>query len=87
FLVFDAAVAANLTLLAALGIAGSVIGAYYYLRIIKTIYFDKPSGELAQGRSVLDFSIITVCAALIVLGYLLNAPLGTASAAAAASLF
>jgi NADH-quinone oxidoreductase subunit N len=87
FLVFDAAVAAHLTLLAALGIAASVIGAFYYLKVIKTMYFDAPSGEIAQGRNVLDFSIITLCAAIIVLGYLLNAPLGTASAAAAASLF
>jgi len=87
FLVFDAAVAAHLTLLAALGIAASVIGAFYYLKIIKTMYFDAPSGELARGRNPLDFSIITLCAAVIVLGYLLNAPLGRASAAAAASLF
>jgi len=87
FLVFDAAVAADLTLLAALGIAASVIGAFYYLKIIKTMYFDAPSGELAQGRNVLDFSIIWACAAVIVFGYLLNPLLDSASAAAAASLF
>jgi NADH-quinone oxidoreductase subunit N len=87
FLVFDAAVAAHLTLLAALGIAASVIGAFYYLKIIKTMYFDAPSGELARGRNPVDFSIITACAVVIVLGYLLNPLLGSASAAAAASLF
>ncbi len=87
FLVFDAAVAAHLTLLAAIGIAASVIGAFYYLKIIKTIYFDAPSGQLAPGRSPLDFSIITVCAAVIVLGYLLNPVLAQTSAAAAAALF
>lgn len=87
FLVFDAAVAAHLTLLAALGIAASTIGAFYYLKIVKTMYFDAPSGELAQGRAPIDFGLITVCATVIVLGYLLNPVLGDASAAAAASLF
>ena len=87
FLVFDAAVGADLLPLAAIGIAGSVIGAFYYLKVIKTIYFDAPSGELAESRSMLDFSIITVCAAVVVLGYLLNPLLGNASAAAAAALF
>ncbi len=61
-----------------------MIGAFYYLKIIKTMYFDAPSGELAQGRNPVDFSIITACAAVIVLGYLLNPLLGSASAAAAA---
>ncbi len=87
FLVFDAAVGANLTALAALGIAASVIGAFYYLRIIKTIYFDPPAEGFAEDRSLLDYGIITLCAAVIVLGYLLNPLLGQASAAAAASLF
>ena len=87
FLVFDAAVGAHLTLLAAIGIAASVIGAFYYLKIIKTMYFDAPSGELARGRSPVDFSIITACAVVIVFGYLLNPLLGSASTAAAASLF
>jgi len=87
FLVFDAAVAANLTALAAIGIASSVIGAFYYLKVIKTMYFDKPAEELVAQRSPLDFGIITICAAVIVLGYLLNPVLGEASAAAAAALF
>jgi NADH-quinone oxidoreductase subunit N len=87
FLVFDAAVAANLTLLAAVGIAASVIGAYYYLRIIKTIYFDAPTGTYGGTRSVLDYGIITACALVIVFGYLLNSPLDAASALAAAALF
>jgi NADH-quinone oxidoreductase subunit N len=87
FLVFDAAVGAGLTPLAAIGIAASVIGAFYYLKIIKTIYFDAPAEGYAQERSPLDYSIITVCAAVIVLGYLLNPLLDLASAAAAASLF
>ncbi|MBT2185497.1 NADH-quinone oxidoreductase subunit NuoN [Sphingobium nicotianae] len=87
FLVFDAAVAEGMTGLAAIGIASSVIGAFYYLRIVKTIYFDAPAEGFAEARSPIDYGIMTLCAAVIVLGYLLNPLLGSASAAAAASLF
>jgi NADH-quinone oxidoreductase subunit N len=87
FLVFDAAVAANLTLLAAIGIASSVIGAFYYLKIIKTMYFDAPAEGYSREGSAVDYSIITLCAAVIVFGYLLNPVLGAASSAAAHSLF
>jgi len=87
FLVFDAAIAANLFPLAVLGVVGSVVAAFYYLKVIKTICLDPPSGELAASRSLLDSSIIWLCAAVVVLGYLLNPALGQASAAAAAALF
>jgi NADH-quinone oxidoreductase subunit N len=88
FLVFDAAVAANLTALAAFGIAASVIGAFYYLKIVKTMYFDAPAGEgFSPVRSALDYGIIALCAVVIVFGYLLNPVLDSASAAAAAALF
>jgi NADH-quinone oxidoreductase subunit N len=87
FLVFDAAVAAGLTGLAVFGIAASVIGAFYYLKIIKTIYFDEPAAEYAPGGSIVENAIMTACAAVIVLGYLLNPLLDSASAAAAAALF
>jgi NADH-quinone oxidoreductase subunit N len=87
FLVFDAAVAAGLTGLAVFGIAASVIGAFYYLKIIKTMYFDEPAAAYATGTSIVENGIITVCAVVIVLGYLLNPVLDSASAAAAAALF
>ncbi|MDR7153944.1 NADH-quinone oxidoreductase subunit N [Sphingobium xenophagum] len=87
FLVFDAAVAAGLTALAAVGIAASVIGAFYYLKIIKTIYFDEPAAAYEAKGGAVENIILTACAAVIVLGYLLNPMLDQASAAAAASLF
>ncbi|MBB4641528.1 NADH-quinone oxidoreductase subunit NuoN [Rhizorhapis suberifaciens] len=87
FLVFDAAVGAGLTALAAIGIAASVIGAFYYLKIIKTMYFDEPAPEYARSTSLVENGIITVCAAVIVLGYLLNPMLDSATAAAAQALF
>ncbi len=41
--VFMAAVKAGLWVLAILGVIASVVGAYYYLRIIKLMYFDEPA--------------------------------------------
>ena len=87
FLVFDAAVAAGLTALAAFGIAASVIGAFYYLKIIKTMYFDEPAGAYEARGGAVENIILTACAVVIVVGYLLNPMLDKASAAAAASLF
>ena len=40
FYIFTAALKADLVLLAVLGLVSSVISAYYYLRIIKVMYFD-----------------------------------------------
>ncbi|ETI63412.1 NADH:ubiquinone oxidoreductase subunit N [Sphingobium sp. C100] len=87
FLVFDAAVAAGMTALAAFGIAASVIGAFYYLKIIKTMYFDEPAAAYEAKGGAVENIILTACAVVIVLGYLLNPLLDQASAAAAASLF
>ncbi|MBA4754342.1 MAG: NADH-quinone oxidoreductase subunit NuoN [Sphingobium sp.] len=87
FLVFDAAVASGLTALAAFGIAASVIGAFYYLKIIKTIYFDEPTGAYEAKGGAVENIVLTACAVVIVMGYLLNPLLDQASAAAAASLF
>ena len=87
FLVFDAAVAAGLTALAAFGITASVIGAFYYLKIIKTMYFDEPTAAYEAKGGPVENIILTACAVVIVLGYLLNPLLDQASAAAAASLF
>lgn len=42
-LVFKAAVDAGLYTLAVVGVLASVVGAYYYLRIIKLMYFDDPA--------------------------------------------
>lgn len=87
FLVFDAAVAADLTALAAFGIAASVIGAFYYLKIIKTIYFDEPAAAYEAKGGAVENVVLSACAVVIVFGYLLNPVLDMASAAAAAALF
>ncbi|HEX7821494.1 MAG TPA: NADH-quinone oxidoreductase subunit NuoN [Sphingobium sp.] len=87
FLVFDAAVGAGFTGLAAFGIAASVIGAFYYLKVIKTMYFDPPAEAYEARSSTIEYVLMTVAASVIVVGYLFNPLLDRASAAAAASLF
>jgi NADH-quinone oxidoreductase subunit N len=86
--VFDAAVRADLTWLAAVGIATSVIGAYYYLRIVKTMYFDEAASPFAPTRDLAQ-SVLIALAALFVspLGMLALAPLSRAAGNAASSLF
>lgn len=88
FLVFDAAVAADMTLLAAIGIAASVIGAFYYLKIVKTMYFDEPAAEFANFGRNSETVLIGLCAlAVSPLGYLAIPLLGGATQAAAKALF
>ncbi|HYN45073.1 MAG TPA: NADH-quinone oxidoreductase subunit NuoN [Allosphingosinicella sp.] len=88
FLVFDAAVAANLTWLAAVAIATSVIGAYYYIMIVKLIYFDEPAPAFAETREPVG-AVLIFAAALFVspLGYLAIRYLGPATTHAAQALF
>jgi NADH-quinone oxidoreductase subunit N len=43
--VLDAVVSVDLTWLALVGVFFSIIGAFYYIRVIKLIYFDKPTDE------------------------------------------
>src|SRR6267154_133359 len=45
FYVFSAAINAGLFTLAVVGVLASVVGAYYYLVIVKTMYFDEPGKE------------------------------------------
>ena len=87
FAVFDAAVRAGLFPLAVVGIAASTIGAYYYLRVVKTMYFDEPAEAFGEGDK-LEGGLITVAAVIVSpLGYLAIPLLAGWSMAAAQSLF
>ncbi len=88
FVVFQAAVQAGLVPLAAIGIAASVIGAFYYLKVVKIMYFDEPAGKIV-GRSDWAHQALLGLAALFIspLGYLLTKWLGGLADAAAAALF
>jgi len=88
FVVFNAAVAADLVPLAAIGIAASVIGAFYYIKIVKVMYFDEPVG-VVTGKSDWAHGALLAGSALVIspLGYLLTRWLGAMADNAAAPLF
>ena len=87
-LVFNAAVHAGYVALAVAGILGAVIGAYYYLKIVKVMYMDEPAEPYARANQPLQGALILLAALLVSpIGYLLIGPLGSLSDRAAGSLF
>ena len=87
-LVFRAAVDAGLIALAVAAIIGTVVGAYYYLRIVKVMYFDDAATPFARVRQPVQGALIFLAAiAVSPLGYLLIGPLQAISDKAAGSIF
>ena len=86
FYVFLAAVQAGLYPLAVIGVLASVVGAYYYLRLVKIMYFDEPAPSFqpmaAELRVVLGLS-----GAFTILYFLVAGPIGAVAEVAAKSLF
>ncbi len=88
FAVFSAAVDAGLFPLAVVGIAASVIGAYYYLRVVKTMYFDDPAPAFAPMDNKVEGGLIALAAIFVSpAGYLLIPVIGAWTMAAARALF
>jgi NADH-quinone oxidoreductase subunit N len=86
FYVFLAAINAHLFTLAVLGVLCSVVGAYYYLLIIKVIYFDDPAPAFEPMRG--EFRLVLgVSSVVVLLFFVYPAPLVNAAAVAAKSLF
>ena len=86
--VFRAAIASGYISLAVAGILGTVVGAYYYLKIIKVMYMDEPAERYARVRQPVQGALILLAAILVSpLGYLLIGPLGSLTDKAAGSLF
>jgi NADH-quinone oxidoreductase subunit N len=86
--VFNAAVKADLTWLAMVGIATSVISAFYYLKIIKIMYFDEATPAYGPTRDVAQTALLFAAAVFVSpLGYLLIKPLDLVSRNAASALF
>jgi NADH-quinone oxidoreductase subunit N len=86
FYVFVAAIKAGLYILAVIGVVTSVVGAYYYLAIIKTMYFD----DAVEGYYPMPIElkvVLAVCGLFNVLFFLYPGPLVGAASAAAHSLF
>jgi NADH-quinone oxidoreductase subunit N len=86
YFVFMAAIEAQLYALAIIGVLASVVGAYYYLRVIKLMWFDDPKGEFARPSGVLR--LVYGLSGLFVLAYVvIGGPIGTAAEVAARTFF
>jgi NADH-quinone oxidoreductase subunit N len=86
FYVFLAAINAKLFTLAVIGVITSVIGAYYYLLIVKIMYFDEP----AKGFEPMPYelkAVLAVSGLFNLLYFIYPAPLVEAANTAAKSLF
>jgi len=84
--VFVAAIKANLFTLSVIGVLTSVVGAYYYLAIVKTMYFDEPLTKLDPVRVELR-TVLAVAGLFNIFFFAYPAPLVSMATAAAKSLF
>jgi NADH-quinone oxidoreductase subunit N len=86
FYVFLAAIESGLYVLAVIGVLASVVGAFYYLRIIKIMYFDDPAPGFEpmapELRVVLGLSGVFTLFFVLIAG-----PVGNAAATAAKTFF
>jgi NADH-quinone oxidoreductase subunit N len=64
--VVQAVLGVSLTWLAVAAVLFSVIGAFYYLRIVKLMYFDDPTDNTEIGGSMLMRTVLSVNALLVI---------------------
>jgi NADH-quinone oxidoreductase subunit N len=86
FYVFLAAINAGMFTLAVLGVLASVVGCYYYLMIVKVMYFDEPAPAFDPMGYALR-AMVAVTGLFVILFFIYPGPLVDAAAAAAKSLF
>src|SRR5678815_3717248 len=85
YFVFLAAIKAGLYVLAVLGVLASVVGAYYYLAIVKVMYFDEPAAPFEPMPRALKF-VLGITGVFVILFFAYPSPVVTAADAAAKSL-
>ena len=85
--VFLAAIDAQLYVLSVIGVLASAVSAFYYLRIVKVMYFDEPVNEFEAVPT--ELNLIMVLSAILVVSYYftIGAPLANLAHVAAGSLF
>jgi NADH-quinone oxidoreductase subunit N len=86
FYVFLAAIKAGLYILAVIGVLTSVVGAFYYLTIVKIMYFDEPARSFQSMPGLLRL-VLAVSGLVVMLFFAYPAPLLDAATLAAKSLF
>jgi len=86
FYVFLAAIQGKFYILAVIGVLASVVGAYYYLRIVKLMYIDEPVARFLPMPKPIG-AIMLLSGIFVILFFVYPAPLVAAASAAAKSLF
>ena len=86
FYVFVAAIKAGLFTLAVIGVLTSVVGAFYYLAIVKVMYFDEPLAQLDPPRLEVR-TVLAVTGLFNILFFVYPGPLVSVATVAAKSLF
>ncbi|WP_017665638.1 NADH-quinone oxidoreductase subunit NuoN [Porphyrobacter sp. AAP82] len=88
FVIFQATIEAGLVAFGAIAIAASVIGAFYYIKFVKVMFFDEPVGVVTGKSEASHWTLLFLTAAIVSpLGYLLTPSLTDLADRAAASLF
>lgn len=87
FYIFKAAIDADLVWLAVIGLLSSVVAAYYYLRIVKLVWFDQPAEPFDLPVSPAAGMVAAISAVLLVVAVLAINPLFVSAEAAAGAIF
>jgi NADH-quinone oxidoreductase subunit N len=84
--VFLAAVQSGMWTIAIIGVLTSVVGSYYYLRIVKVMYFDAPAPAFDRRPSMIGF-VAAVTGLFTLFFFLFPGPFVAAAGTAASALF
>lgn len=87
FFVFQAAVAGGFMTVAVIGVLTSVVGAYYYLRLIKIMFFDEPVSAFEPNAALSRHVLMVVSVTFVVLFTVMPNQLLHMATQAAQSLF
>ncbi|MBI1211543.1 MAG: NADH-quinone oxidoreductase subunit NuoN [Alphaproteobacteria bacterium] len=85
--VFLAVVHAHLYALAIIGFVTSVIGAYYYINIVRLMFFEKPAAAFEKPPGIVNAALLGASGAFVLVLVFVPGPLVDAAQAAAQSLF
>ena len=85
--VFLAAIEANLYVLSVIGMLASAISAFYYLRVVKVMYFDEPKDEFAAVPGELNVIMVVFGFLIVTFYFTVGNPLANLAHTAAGSLF
>jgi NADH-quinone oxidoreductase subunit N len=85
--VFLAAINAQLAWLAVIGVLTSVVSAFYYLRVVKVMYFDEPAAAFDRPISAELKGVVFVTAVVTLFFFVLPGPIFAGAEAAASALF